>query len=159
LSSKPLGELHKKQSKGQVIASDDTFFSRLNPSEWEVLDPVASLKIKPIKFQSGTRNFSKEAQKELENIKNILKRYPRYRLSIEGHSSTQGDPIVNRQLSLERAAAIRAHLVDVFQVSGNRVKATGYGSDKPLTRREGESFRAWLRKLSRVEFRLLEEVY
>jgi len=159
LSSKQLAELHKKQSNGQAITHKDNFFTRLSPSEWASLDSVASLEIKAIEFQSGTRTFSKEARVELENIKNILKRYPRYRLSIEGHSSTQGEPEVNRQLSRERAEAIRLHLVETYQVSANRVRASGYGSDKPLIRENGESFRAWLRKLSRVEFHLLEEVY
>ena len=159
LSSKRLGKLYEKQSSGQVITNNDNFFTRLSPSQWASLDPVASLKIKPIEFQSGTRTFSKEAKEELQNIKNILKRYPRYRLSIEGHTSTQGDAAVNRQLSNERAEAIRKHLLDTYKISTNRIKATGRGSDAPLPRQDGESFRAWLRKLSRVEFHLLEEVY
>ena len=159
LSSKQLGKLHEKQSSGQPIANNDNFFSRLSPAQWASLDPVASLKIKPIAFQPGTRIFSKEALQELTNIKNILKRYPRYRLSIEGHTSTQGDPEVNRQLSSERAQAIRQHLVETYKISVNRIKATGRGSDAPLPRSENQSFRAWLRQLPRVEFHLLEEVY
>ncbi len=159
LSSKALGRLQEKQSSGQPIARSDTFFSRLSPAQWASLDPVASLKIDPIAFQRGTRTFSQEAQQELANIKNILKRYPRYRLRIEGHTSTQGDADVNRQLSNERAEAIRHHLVDTYKISQNRIKAIGRGSDSPLIRGENESFRAWLSKLPRVEFHLLEEVY
>ncbi len=159
LSSKQLGKLHKKQSTGQTIAKNENYFDRLSPSAWASLDPVASLKIQPIEFQRGTRTFSAEAKAELQNIKNILKRYPRYRLSIEGHTSTQGDAQVNRQLSSERAEAIRRHLLDTYKVPPNRIRAIGRGSDAPLPRQDGKSFRAWLRTLSRVEFHLLEKVY
>ncbi|MFC4991724.1 OmpA family protein [Rubritalea tangerina] len=159
LSSKTIATLHARQSDGQLITAESDSFKRLSPHEWKSLDPVASLRIDPIGFKRGTRELDSSGQESLKNIKNLLARYPHYRLRIEGHTSTKGDPEINRTLSQERADAIRQHLVRNFNIPATRILAQGIGSDKPLPRSESLSYRAWLSSLPRVEFHLLEEIY
>lgn len=159
LSSKSLASLYAQQRDGQRVATDQVFFQKLTPREWSALDPVATLKIKPITFRKGTQEFSDQALIDLKVIKNTLTRYPRYRLKIEGHSSTKGDQVLNQELSQLRADAIKKHLLDLYKIPANRIKAVGLGSQRPLKKAPGESFRAWRSKLSRVEFHLLEEIY
>lgn len=159
LSSKQLARLHEKQSTGQTIESNDNFFERLSPREWASLDPVASLQIPPIKFKPGTRDFSEQGKIDIKNVKNILNRYPRYRLNIEGHTSNRGDAELNTELSQQRADAIRDYLVQTYKIPANRIKSTGLGPSRPIEKSPDMSYRAWLNKLPRVEFHLLEEVY
>jgi len=151
--------LNHQQAKGQVITDNDDFFERLTPSEWDSLDSVASLQIPPIKFKPGTHDFSDQGKADIKNVKNILIRYPRYRLNIEGHTSTRGDAELNTQLSQQRADAIRDYLVDTYKIPPNRIRAIGMGPSRPIEKSPDMSYRAWLNKLPRVEFHLLEEVY
>lgn len=159
LSSRSLSKIFEKQATGQKIEGLDSRFSRLSIHQWNELTPVATLKLKPIKFRPGTNQLTAQAKEEILNIKNILSRYPRYRIRIEGHSSTQGDPELNKSLSKERAEAIKNYLIKNYQLTPNRILAVGKGADSPLTRGSDESYRAWLGRLPRVEFHLLEEIY
>ena len=159
LSSQSIAKLNHQQAKGQVITDNDDFFERLTPSEWDSLDSVASFPIPPIKFKPGTHDFSDQGKADIKNVKNILIRYPRYRLNIEGHTSTRGDAELNTQLSQQRADAIRDYLVDTYKIPPNRIRAIGMGPSRPIEKSSDMSYRAWLNKLPRVEFHLLEEVY
>ena len=159
ISSQVLGKLQERQADGQSIADGRVNFSRLSPAQWTSLDEVASLKIRPISFRRGTDDVSEESVTELEAVKNVLSRYPRYRLRVEGHTSTQGDVAANKALSQARAESVQRYLVEHLNVSPHRVQAVGLGPDEPLKRGDGQSFRAWLSSLPRVEFHLLEEVY
>ncbi len=159
LSSKQLAKMHEKQTSGQIINPDENFFERLSPAEWNSLDPVASLQIPPIKFKPGTKSFSEQGKLDIKNLKNILNRYPRYRLGIEGHTSTRGNAQLNTELSQQRADAIRNYLIETYKIPATRIKATGLGPSRPLERTPDMSYREWMNKLPRVEFNLLEEVY
>jgi len=158
LSSKHLASLHERLVSGQQLDIEETFFEQLSPKEWASLDSVASLEIPPIKFKPGTRDFSEEGKLSIKDIKNMLMRYPRYRLKIEGHTSNKGEAALNKELSQDRANSIRNYLIDQYKLPANRIKAEGVGSERPLERKPGMSYRAWLNKLPRVEFHLLEEV-
>ena len=159
LSSQSIAKLNQQQDEGQSITDNDDFFERFTPSQWDSLDPVGSLQIPPIKFKPGTHDFSDQGKADIKNVKNILIRYPRYRLSIEGHTSTRGDAELNTQLSQQRADAIRDYLVETYKIPQNRIRAIGMGPSRPIEKSPDMSYRAWLNKLPRVEFHLLEEVY
>ena len=159
LSSRSLAQLYGKQASGEKINAADTSFSRLSTHQWKELSPVATLKIQPIKFRPGTNLLTAQAKEEILNIHNILSRYSRYRIRIEGHSSTKGDTTLNKRLSSERAEAIRNHLIETYSLNPNRILSLGKGSESPLKKKSEESYRAWLNRLPRVEFHLLEELY
>lgn len=53
----------------------------------------------------------------------------RYR--IEGHTDSTGDAALNRKLSEERAASVRAALL-AAGVDGTRIEVAGFGSDQPI---------------------------
>ena len=159
LSSGPIADLYSQLKDGKVIKGDEIFFTKLSPIEWQSLDEVGSLRIKPITFKQGTNELSDEAILNIKNIQKILERYPRYRLSIEGHTSTRGDKILNQELSQARADAIKIQLIKISKIPTNRVRAIGLGGDRPLIKSDSESYRAWQSKLSRVEFHIMRETY
>ncbi len=72
-------------------------------------------------------------------------------LVIEGHTDSQGNPEVNRALSLARARAVVAALV-ARGVSADRLEAKGYGDTLPVATNDTAAGRE---KNRRVEFTIL----
>ncbi len=133
-------------------------FASLSASKWNRLREVGTLQVRPILFQSGTANLSYEGKLELDKAAQSLTHYPNFRLLIKGHTSTKGAKSANKTLSASRADAVRRYLTITHGLDKKRAKAVGFGGDKPLPRKAGESFRAYNYRLPRVELVLVTEV-
>lgn len=108
-------------------------------------------------FESGIAILNSEATPILNDINDIIERYPEYRLRIEGHSddipiSTPQFPS-NWELSAVRATTVLRYLIEKG-IDPHRLTATGYGSLLPLVPNTTEANRARNR---RVEFVLEKE--
>ena len=108
-------------------------------------------------FESGIAILNPEATPILDDITDIIKRYPEYRLRIEGHSdnipiSTPQFPS-NWELSAVRSTTVLRYLIEKG-LDPHRLTATGYGSLLPLVPNTTEANRARNR---RVEFVLEKE--
>lgn len=68
---------------------------------------------------------------QLENVSEILKAYPRVKLTIGGYTENTGDAAANLKLSQERAQAVKEELVQ-FGVPAARLEARGYGGERPI---------------------------
>ena len=62
----------------------------------------------------------------------MLQEYPDLRLSIEGHTDSQGDESFNLDLSDRRAASVRRYLVEEFGIDPNRLSSRGLGETQPV---------------------------
>jgi outer membrane protein OmpA-like peptidoglycan-associated protein len=81
-----------------------------------------------LNFKFGTSEIVPESRKEVDNIIQILKAYPKAKIKVGGYTDKVGDEAANKKLSGERAAAVAAALKDAgvgAQVEG----AEGYGSE------------------------------
>ena len=134
-------------------------FSPLDADGWARLKEVGTLKVKPIAFQSGTASLSYDGKLELDQVVERLKHYPNFRLLVKGHTGVRGDANANRALSQERAEAVSRYMMVTYNLDVNRVATIGYGGSQPLTKKPGESDRAWGYRLPRVELALLGEAY
>jgi chemotaxis protein MotB len=108
-------------------------------------------------FESGIAILNPEATPILNDITDIIKRYPEYRLRIEGHSdnipiSTPQFPS-NWELSAVRSTTVLRYLIEKG-LNPHRLTATGYGSLLPLVPNTTEANRGRNR---RVEFVLEKE--
>ena len=65
-----------------------------------------------IHFDSDQATIQSPTQPLLDDIAAMLEDFPNWRLQIVGHTNSTGDPAHNEQLSRERAAAIKAALID-----------------------------------------------
>ena len=54
------------------------------------------------------------------------------RLSIEGHTDSEGDDTYNQTLSERRAAAVKAFLVTSYRIDAARLQTQGLGENKPV---------------------------
>jgi outer membrane protein OmpA-like peptidoglycan-associated protein len=157
-----VASLYLPQAKPGLAGKGDTAaleFKPLDDAGWDHLKPVGTLRIDPIGFARGTASLDPDSRSTLDDIADKLRRYPRYRLLIKGHTGLGGDDAANLQLSKDRAQAAADYLVQNHAMDADRERAVGYGSSQPLPQQPGESDRAYAYRLPRVEFVLLAEAY
>lgn len=144
---------------GGFTNSLETKFSLLDEDGWAKLQEVGTLKMDPIIFRSGSCELNIFAREIVDDVAEKFSHYPNFRAMINGHSGTEGDSDINRQLSEDRAKAVGKYFENTHKVDPNRLRIIGLGGDKPLPQEQGEPFTAWQRRLSRVEIMLVREVY
>src|SRR5688572_396098 len=107
---------------------------------------------KNIYFHSNKATLQQISHDPLDQLVDILKRYPNATLVIEGHTDNTGSNAHNIELSENRANAVKNYLTGKG-IDGSRLTATGYGEEKPVTTNNT----AEGRKLNRrVELKLSE---
>jgi len=144
---------------GTQSATGAKQFKPLTDMQWARLKSVGSIKVEPIRFQSGLSDLTVSEKEKLDDAVTRLKRYPTFRILIAGHTSTSGDPEANTALSQQRAEAVARYLMITYSIDENRIKTVGYGGQKPLPRNPGESDRSLGYRLPRVEISVLSESY
>jgi outer membrane protein OmpA-like peptidoglycan-associated protein len=140
-----------------LVNSLEAPFSALSPQQWSALKEVGTLKVDPIVFQQGATELDLIAKKVVDQAVERLKHYPNFRIVIEGHTDVRGDDQQNKLLSRDRADAVARYLQVVFNVDANRLRVLGLGGSEPLSQKAGESRRAWMYRLPRVELVLVRE--
>jgi outer membrane protein OmpA-like peptidoglycan-associated protein len=85
-----------------------------------------------ILFDSGSAKIKAESYKTLADIAKLLTDDPALKLSIEGHTDSDGSDESNLALSQGRADAVRTYLMDVYKVDGERLTTKGWGEGKPI---------------------------
>jgi OOP family OmpA-OmpF porin len=96
------------------------------------LDETGRIVTHGILFDSGSDRIKAESFKTLADIGKLLTENPELRLSIEGHTDSDGADDYNMTLSQKRAAAVRAYLVDACKLEASRLEAKGWGETKPI---------------------------
>jgi OOP family OmpA-OmpF porin len=91
---------------------------------------------------------------ELRKGVDFVKKYPGYKISIEGHTDSIGTVNYNQRLSERRAAAVKDYLLKQGVTDGARLKSKGYGKSKPIADNSTEQGRF---KNRRVEILILSE--
>ena len=82
------------------------------------------------KFKQGKSELSVEAQFILHDLAKVLAQNPDLKLRVEGHTSAEGDAMVNQKLSEARAQAAINFLIDHEGIDASRLEAVGFGSSK-----------------------------
>jgi len=82
-------------------------------------------------FDPGSAKLRSGALRVIDRLGVFLREHPDRSLAIEGFTDNVGSAVVNEELSLRRAAAVRAALMDAG-VDGARIAARGYGATYPV---------------------------
>ena len=107
--------------------------------------------MKAVQFELGKATLKSESYSILNQIADIMRRYPDYVLSIEGHTDNTGSVDVNQRLSESRAKACYEYLAQKG-IPASRLKYKGYGQSRPIADNSTYSGRTLNR---RVEFNLV----
>jgi len=81
-----------------------------------------------LNFKTGSAEITPESQHQIDNIAAILRAFPKSKIKIGGYTDKTGNEEVNKKVSGERAAAVKAAL-DKAGVGTQVIGAEGYGSE------------------------------
>jgi outer membrane protein OmpA-like peptidoglycan-associated protein len=84
-----------------------------------------------LNFESATTALTPDSVPTVTDLAAIMKAYSGVTVALEGHTDNTGDPAQNRQLSVDRANAVRDRLVQAG-IASDRISTAGYGQDKPI---------------------------
>ncbi len=103
---------------------------------------------KNIQFSTGKSVIRAASYKDINKVIEILNKYPKVRFDIEGHTDNTGNYAKNKTLSQKRADAVKSYILGKG-VPASRLRAIGYGSDRPI---DSNKTRAGRQNNRRVEF-------
>lgn len=83
-------------------------------------------------FDFDKATIRKADMAQLQKAVDFVKKYPGYKISIEGHTDSIGSERYNQRLSERRAAAVKAYLLKHGVADGARIKSVGHGKSKPI---------------------------
>lgn len=114
-----------------------------------VLDQTLSNRV--VEFESGSARLTPGGITILKEMLAAMKQLGNPRIQIIGHTDSSGDRLANVGLSLARANAVRAYLIE-NGVPATALNAVGSGPDQPVSSNQTAEGRA---KNRRIEFRLV----
>ena len=121
---------------------------QLTVEEQEVINKV----FLNLEFETGKGVILQGSYSALDELLNLLKRKPTFKLLIDGHTDNVGGKAFNQKLSEARAEAVKTYLTDKGIVD-SRIIAKGYGMTKPVYTNANAEGR---QKNRRVEFTIME---
>ena len=107
---------------------------------------------KTILFDTGKATIKFESAEILNQIINVLKKFPNSRFRIEGHTDSTGKKAKNIELSQNRADAVKIYLIQ-GGIASERLESKGYGPEKPIASNKNKKGRELNR---RVEINLIK---
>jgi OOP family OmpA-OmpF porin len=107
-------------------------FAEGGKSMREQLDETGKIVTHGILFDVDSYKIKGESFKTLKEIGQLLQDDPELRLSIEGHTDSDGSDDHNATLSQNRANSVRDYLISTYNIEGSRLEAKGWGESKPI---------------------------
>ncbi|MEO0472068.1 MAG: OmpA family protein [Bacteroidota bacterium] len=105
-----------------------------------------------IHFENASIDLKDESFSTLDEIAELLQKYPNHDLQVMGHTDATGTDRQNIILSKQRAFKVKYYLVYEKGVSLSRIHSDGYSSTEPIDSNESVEGR---QRNRRVEFRLI----
>jgi len=87
--------------------------------------------LNPVYFELDSSDLSPSGQKALDANAALLKKYPTWAVTIEGHCDERGTAEYNLALGERRAIAARAYLVSLG-IAADRLRTVSYGKEFPF---------------------------
>jgi outer membrane protein OmpA-like peptidoglycan-associated protein len=102
-----------------------------------------------LNFQTGSAGLTPESARTVTDLVAILKAYPTAKGRLDGHTDNTGDAAANKQLSLDRAKAVRDTMI-ANGVDAARLDYAGFGQERPIASNDTEDGRARNRRTELV---------
>lgn len=106
-----------------------------------------------IQFDYNKASLRPSAKESIDRIAEMMKQQPDVKLSVEGHTDSDGTNAANQELSERRAGAVKAALVEQG-IAADRLQVKGWGEEKPL---EADDSAEAKQQNRRVEFILISQ--
>jgi len=103
-----------------------------------------------INFDTNKAVIKQESLPQVQQIVELMRSQPGLKVSIEGHTDSQGTPTANKTLSQDRAKAVVTS-VAAEGISSDRMGAVGWGQERPVADNRTEDGRAKNRRVELVK--------
>jgi outer membrane protein OmpA-like peptidoglycan-associated protein len=117
----------------------------------EQLDEDGKIVTHGVLFDPDSHTIRGESMKTLKEIGRLLEDDPDLRLSIEGHTDSDGSDDHNMTLSQNRANSVRQYLISTYGVSADRLEAKGLGESKSIDTNDSPEGKANNRRVELVK--------
>jgi len=137
------------------------------PEPAPVMAPPPEPAAKPVIIEKGRQTLDVEFDfnkaiikqgyyKDIDDLAKVMKDYPDLKVVIEGHTDNIGTAEYNKNLSQERAEAVKKYLVEKG-IDANRITAQGFGFDRPIASNDTEEGRQKNRRVEAAVDYLIEK--
>lgn len=110
-----------------------------------------SVVLNDVNFEFDSAELTANARNILNGVAERLVNNPDVRVSIEGHTDSRGSAEYNKDLSQRRAESVTTYLAQ-RGVGANRMRAVGYGEERPIASNETDQGRAQNRRVELDEW-------
>jgi OmpA-OmpF porin, OOP family len=107
-----------------------------------------------VHFATSKYRILPKSYRLLNQVSQAINDFPKMKVSIEGHTDSQGSEGYNQTLSENRAGAVRDYLINKGGVDAARLTSVGHGEGSPIASNRTRRGRAANR---RVEFKIVSE--
>lgn len=105
------------------------------------------LEMNNIHFDHNQATIKPNSFSVLQNIADMLGQHPDIKLSIEGHTDSDGDTQSNQILSEQRAEAVKQALIE-RKTQADRLSTKGWGETKPLAENDSQEGKSTNRRVT-----------
>jgi K(+)-stimulated pyrophosphate-energized sodium pump len=100
-----------------------------------------------LNFKTGSNELDENSLKEVNNIAEILKAYPKVKIKVGGYTDNTGTAEGNLKLSGERATNVQKALF-ALGIAEDRVTSEGFGQEHPVASNDTEEGKAQNRRIA-----------
>ena len=119
---------------------------------YDALEADGRVTIRDILFDTNSATIQPESAPILEQIGTMMQQHPELKLMVEGHTDDEGDFDWNMELSADRAASVKAYLVENFGIDTDRMRTMGLGPTQPVDSNETAEGKQKNRRVELVKF-------
>ncbi len=152
------GEGYLFQSENINVPKEPTYSVLQKDVILEYAKKGARIRLNNIFFDSGKSTLRKESHAELDNVYDIMIKYPDFNFEIAGHTDNKGSAAINTKLSQDRANAVAKYLQQKG-IDKVRLVPKGYGPTVPVapnTLSNGKPDPKGMQLNRRVELKIME---
>jgi outer membrane protein OmpA-like peptidoglycan-associated protein len=142
-------ELRERERQEQTLREVQALFDE---EEAEIILGVEQVTIRllGLTFDSGPHKIRPEDYSLLTKVQQAIRAFSGARITVEGHTDSQGNDEFNQALSARRAIAVREYVLANMAISADRIRAIGYGESRPIARNDTAAGRARNRRIDVV---------
>ena len=142
-------ELRERERREQTLLEVQALF---DDQEAEIILGVEQVTIRllGLTFDSGSHKIRPEDYSLLTKVQQAIRSFSESRITVEGHTDSQGNDEFNQALSARRAIAVREYVLANMAISADRIRAVGYGESRPIARNDTAAGRAQNRRIDVV---------
>jgi OOP family OmpA-OmpF porin len=144
---------HREHAAGALLVAVVTLLASASASEPTLQEdravPGARVVLRGVEFGFDTAFIDPVSRTTLELVAEELGRRPGVRVRIDGHTCDMGSVDYNRELSEQRAEAVKRILVG-YGIPADRLETAGHGEAQPVADNESDEGRALNRRVELV---------